>query len=213
MFTEIEFDYKQEDNFDEMITKSLNVLCSDSMTILQNNTKVLKYLTDAKLKQEMNMFVKSISMAIKHSRFKLVQNIILGLKDNVHKLAALEIEYFDENEQLLRTDIYNTFVGENFKKHAFITPCLKEIFEILNKTAKLSPTNAAFSFKTAVDVGEHAFFEKFLTDNLVSDEFKKQISKRYHANFGMTLENEIEKADISKVKKVLLHKILKQASV
>ena len=213
MFTEIEFDYKNDNNFDEMITKSLNVLCSDSMTILQNNTKVLKYLTDAKLKQEMGMLVKSISTAIKHARFKLVQNIILGLKDNVHKLAALEIEYFDENEQLLRTDIYNTFVGEKFKKNAFITPCLKEIFEILNKTATLSPTNAAFSFKTAVDVGEHAFFERFLTDNQISDEFKKQISKRYHANFGMTLENQIEKTDISKVKKVLLNKILHQSAV
>ena len=213
MFTEIEYDYKQDDNFDEMITKSLNVLCSDSMTILQNNTKVLKYLTDTKLKQEMSMLVKSLGMAIKHARFKLVQSIILGLKDNVHKLAALEIEYFDENERLLRTDIYNTFVGENFKKNAFITPCLKEIFEILNETAKLSPTNAAFSFKTAADVGEHGFFVKFLTDNQVSDEFKKQISKRYHANFGMTLENEIEKSDISKVKKVLLNKILHQAAV
>ena len=111
MFTEIEYDYKQDDNFDEMITKSLNVLCSDSMTILQNNTKVLKYLTDTKLKQEMSMLVKSLGMAIKHARFKLVQSIILGLKDNVHKLAALEIEYFDENEQDIYIEIfYNLFL-------------------------------------------------------------------------------------------------------
>ena len=98
-------------------------------------------------------------------------------------------------------------MNDNFQKHAFISPCLKEVFDILNETAKLSPTNAAFSFKTAVDVGEHGYFELFFMNNNISDEFKKQINKRYHANFGMTIEDEIEKSNISKIKKIVLKKI------
>jgi hypothetical protein len=93
------------------------------------------------------MLVQSLNIAFRHARFELMQNIIISLKDNVHKLAALEVKYFDENNSLLRMDIYNTFMPENFKKHAFVAPKLKEIFDILDMTVSLSPTNAAFAVK------------------------------------------------------------------
>jgi len=205
MFTEIELDLdKFEDNFDEMISRSLNVLCSDSMTILQNNSKVLKYLTDKNYEKELGMLVNSIAMAIKHNRLELVQNIILNMKDDVHKLAALEIKYFDEKATLLRTDVYNQFMPKNFKKHAFIAPSLKEIFVILDRTIKLSPTNAAFAIKSATEVGEKSFIEEVIFRANLTSEFVKQINKRYTANFGMTIEDEINALDVQKTKKVVM---------
>ena len=106
MFTELELNVDLEDNFDEILTRSLNVLCSDSMFILQNNSKVLRFLTDDELSKELDMLVSSLSMAIKRERFELVQNIILGMKDQVHKLAALEIKYFDEHSNSIYKYIY-----------------------------------------------------------------------------------------------------------
>lgn len=212
MFTEIELDLnKFEDNFDDFITKSLNVLCSDSMTILQNNSKVLKYLTDKNHEKELGMLVDSICMAIKHDRFELVQNIILNIKDDVHKLAALEIKYFDEKMTLLRSDIYNKFMPKNFKKHAFVTPTLKEVFNILDKTITLSPTNAAFAIKSSAETGEKAFIEQIIMNSKLTDEFLIQINKRYHANFGMTLEEEINNLDAKNGKKVSLKEVFLKA--
>ena len=183
-----------ENNLDEIYVRSLNVLCSDSMFILQNNSKVLKYLTDETLSKELDMLVKSVNIAIKRERFELFQNIILGLKSQIHKLAALEIKYFDEYETLLRSDMYKTFVTPNFKKHAFVSPCLKELFEIFNETAKLSPTNAAFALKSSFEVGEQNFVENVLLNAGLTQEFISQIYKRYHDNFGMTIEEELKKA-------------------
>jgi len=212
MFTEIELDLnKFEDNFDDFITKSLNVLCSDSMTILQNNSKVLKYLTDKNYEKELGMLVNSISMAIKHDRFELVQNIILNIKDDVHKLAALEIKYFDEQNTLLRSDIYNKFMPKNFKKHAFVSPALKEVFTVLDKTITLSPTNAAFAIKSLAETGEKGLIEEIIMNSRFTDEFLNQISKRYHANFGMTLEEEIDNLDTKNGKKVLLKEVFLKA--
>ena len=190
MFTEIEINSNED--FDAVIERSLNVLCSDSMFILQNNSKVLKFLTDKTLAKELDILVQSVEMAIKKNRFELLQNIILGLKDQPHKLAALEIKYFDENEKLLRSDIYTTFVPQNFKKHAFVVPALKEIFNIFNLTVKLSPTNAAFALKTSFEVGEYSFVENILLKAQLTEEFIRQIQKRYHANFGMTIDEEFE---------------------
>ncbi len=194
MFTEIELNTNVfDENFDELITRSLNVLCSDSMFILQNNSRVLKYLTNENLSEELDMLVKSVGMAIKRSRFELLQNIVLGLKSNIHKLAALEIKYFDEYEKLLRTDIYNTFMSANFKKHAFVSPSLKEIFDIFNETAKLSPTNAAFAIHSSFESGEQNFIENVLLNANLTEEFIRQIQKRYHDNFGMTIVEKVEK--------------------
>ena len=190
MFTEIEI--QTDVDFDDAVMRSLNVLCSDSMFILQNNSKVLKFLTDKTLSKELDILVQSVSMAIRKNRFELLQNIIFGLKEQPHKLAALEIKYFDETEKLLRSDIYKTFMPQNFKKHAFVTPALKEIFEIFNLTVKLSPTNAAFALKTSFEVGEQCFVEDILLKAELTGEFIRQIQKRYHANFGMTIEDEFE---------------------
>ena len=87
MFTELELDINVEDNFDEILTRSLNILCSDSMFILQNNSKVLRFLTDETLSKELDMLVQSVSMAIKRERFELLQNIILGLNGHAHKFS------------------------------------------------------------------------------------------------------------------------------
>ena len=194
MFTELDIDIEtSQNNIEDIYVKSLNVLCSESMTILQNNSKVLKYLTDTESSKELDMLVKSAYMAIKRNRFELFQNIILGLKEHAHKLAALEIKYFDEYETLLRSDVYRTFVPQNFKKHAFMTPALKEIFEIFNKTVKLSPTNAAFALKTAIEAGEQNFVNDVLLKGELTDEFIRQIHKRYHANFDMTIDEDIKK--------------------
>ncbi len=216
MFTEVELDFnKFEDNYDndftDAIERSLNVLCSDSMTILQNNSKVLRFLTDKDLSKELEMIAQSLTMAIKHGRFELIQNIIGSLKDQVHKLAALEIKYFDDNQTLLRTDIYNTFMPQNFKKHAFITPCLKEVIEILNSTTKLSPTNAAFALNTAIEAGEYDFVERILFNGGLTEEFIRQVYKRYHANFGMPLEEDIENSDIRKCKKLAIKELFQRA--
>ena len=188
MFTEIEI--KTDEDFDNLVMKSLNVLCSDSMFILQNNSKVLKFLTDENLSKELDILVQSVDIAIKKNRFELLQNIVIGLKNQTHKLAALEIKYFDVTERLLRSDIYTTFMPQNFKKHAFISPALKEIFEIFNETVKLSPTNAAFALKTSFETGEQCFVEQILLKSKFTDEFIRQIKKRYHANFGMAIEDE-----------------------
>ncbi len=209
MFTETGFDV--ENNLDEIYTRSLNVLCSDSMFILQNNSKVLKYLTDETLSKELDMLVKSLSMAIKRERFELFQNIILGLKGQVHKLAALEIKYFDEYETLLRSAMYNVFVPQNFKKHAFISPCLKELFEIFNETAKLSPTNAAFALKSSFDAGEQNFVENVLLNEGLTDEFIRQIHKRYLDNFGMTIEEELKNLDNKNGRNEVIKNFLQKA--
>ncbi len=216
MFNEVELDLsKFEDNYDndfnDFIMHSLNILCSDSMTILQNNSKVLKFLTDKESEQELGMLIQSISMAVKHKRFELIQNIIGSLKSDVHKLAALEIKYFDDNQTLLRSDIYNTFMPQNLKKHAFIAPCLKEVIEILNSTTKLSPTNASFALNTAIETGEYDFVEKVLFQSGLTEEFIRQIYKRYHANFGMPLDEDIENSDIRKSKKVAIKEFFQKA--
>ncbi len=211
MFTELEFDVCNEDNFDEMITRSLNMLCSDSMFILQNNSKVLRFLTDETLSQELDMLLKSVSMAIKHGRFELLKNIIFGLKSQVHKLAALEIKYFDEHATLLRSDIYKTFMLQSFKKHAFISPSLKEIFEIFNDTAKLSPTNAAFALRTSFEVGEQNFVENVLLHAGLTEEFILQIHKRYLDNFGMTVEEEFENFASLSVRNSVIKNFLQRA--
>ena len=195
MFTELDINLDtSQDNIEDIYVKSLNILCSDSMTILQNNSKVLKYLTDETSSKELEMLVKSAYMAIKRNRFELLQNIIWGLKENVHKLAALEIKYFDEYETLLRSDVYRTFVPQNFQKHAFMSPALKEIFEIFNKTVKLSPTNAAFALKTAIESGEQNFVNDVLLKGELTDEFIRQIHKRYHANFDCSIDDDIKKS-------------------
>ena len=209
MFTETGFDV--ENNLDEIYTRSLNVLCSDSMFILQNNSKVLKYLTDETLSKELDMLVKSLNMAIKRERFELFQNIILGLKGQVHKLAALEIKYFDEYETLLRSAMYNVFVPQNFKKHAFISPCLKELFEIFNETAKLSPTNAAFALKSSFDAGEQNFVENVLLNEGLTDEFIRQIHKRYLDNFGVTIEEELKNLDNKNGRNEVIKNFLQKA--
>ena len=195
MFTELELDINVEDNFDEILTRSLNILCSDSMFILQNNSKVLRFLTDEQLSNELDMLVQSVSMAIKRQRFELFQNIILGLKGQVHKLAALEIKYFDEHATLLRADAYKTFVSGKFQKHAFITPAMKELLDILNETAKMSPTNAAFALKASFEVGEQNFVENVMLNAGLTEEFIRQIHKRYHDNFGMTIDEELAKLE------------------
>ena len=193
MFTELDLDIETaQNNIEDMYVKSLNVLCSDSMFILQNNSKVLRFLTEETSSKELDMLVKSANMAIKRNRFELLQNIILGLKNQIHKLAALEIKYFDEYETLLRSDIYLAFVPQNLKKHAFISPSLKEIFDIFDETVKLSPTNAAFALKTAIEIGETGFVDNVLLRGQLTDEFIKQIHKRYHANFGMTIEEDLQ---------------------
>ena len=193
MFTELEFDTELvEEHFDEMLTRSLNILCSDSMFILQNNSKVLRYLTDKELSEELDMLVSSVRMAVKRNRFELLQNIVLGLKGHAHKLAALEIKYFDEYNSLLRSDVYKTFMPQNMIKHAFITPALKEIFIIFNATAQLSPTNAAFALRTSLEVGEQNFVQDVLLSFSLTPEFISQIKKRYHDNFGMTIEEDLE---------------------
>ena len=195
MFTELDINIDtSQNNIEDIYVKSLNILCSESMTILQNNSKVLKYLTDATSAKELDMLVKSSYMAIKRNRFELLQNIILRLKDQVHKLAALEIKYFDEYETLLRSDIYRTFVPQNFQKHAFVAPALKELFEIFNKTVKLSPTNAAFALKTAIESGEQNFVNDILLKGELTDEFIRQIHKRYQANFGIDIHDDIGNA-------------------
>ena len=196
MFTELDINVDTaQNNIEDIYIKSLNVLCSESMTILQNNSKVLKYLTDETCSKELDMLVKSAHMAIKRNRFELLQNIILGLKNQVHKLAALEIKYFDEFETLIRSDVYRTFVPQNFQKHAFLTPALKEIFELFNETVKLSPTNAAFALKTAVEAGEQNFVNNVLLKGELTDEFIRQIHKRYHANFDCSIDEDIKRAD------------------
>ena len=192
MFTELDLGMDFENNFDEMITRSLNILCSDSMFILQNNSKVLRFLTDEQLSKELDMLVQSVSMALKRQRFELFQNIILGLKGQVHKLAALEIKYFDEHATLLRSDMCQAFMPKKFKEHAFISPSMKELFEIFNETAKLSPTNAAFALRSSFEVGEQNFVENVMLNAGLTQEFVCQIHKRYHDNFGMTIEEDLK---------------------
>ena len=212
MFTELDLSVEiSQNNIEDIYIKSLNVLCSDSMFILQNNSKVLKYLTDETSSKELDMLVQSAHMAIKRNRFELLQNIIIGLKGQAHKLAALEIKYFDEFETLLRSDVYRTFVPQNFQKHAFMTPTLKEIFEIFNETVKLSPTNAAFALKTALEVGEQNFVNNVLLKGELTDEFIRQIHKRYHANFGMTIDEDIKNNSKQNDKNRVIENILSKA--
>jgi len=197
MFTELDLDVEiAQNNIEDIYVKSLNILCSDSMFILQNNSKVLKYLTEETSSKELGMLVKSAYMAVKRGRFELLQNIILGLKGQIHKLAALEIKYFDEYETLLRTDVYAAFVPQNLKKHAYVQPALKEIFDIFDETVKLSPTNAAFALKTAFEIGEQNFVDNVLLRGGLTQEFIRQIHKRYHANFGMTIEEELQNSTL-----------------
>lgn len=211
MFTELELDINVEDNFDEILTRSLNILCSDSMFILQNNSKVLRFLTDETLSKELDMLVQSVSMAIKRERFELLQNIILGLNGHAHKLAALEIKYFDEHASLLRSDIYKVFMPKNFKKHAFVAPELKEIFDIFNQTAKLSPTNAAFALKTSFETGEQNFVETVLLHADLTDEFIRQIHKRYLDNFGMEIEEDLQNLKYSTGRNEAIKNFLRKA--
>lgn len=212
MFTELDIDIEtSQNNIEDIYVKSLNILCSESMTILQNNSKVLKYLTEETCSKELDMLVKSAYMAIKRSRFELLQNIILGLKEHAHKLAALEIKYFDEYETLLRSDIYRVFVSHNFKKHAFLSPALKEIFDVLNETVKLSPTNSAFALKTAIETGERDFVDNVLLKGVLTAEFIRQIHKRYHANFGMTIDDDINNNAALNNKNDVIRNILAKA--
>ena len=212
MFTELDLSLENtQSNIEDVFVKSLNILCSDSMTILQNNSKVLKFLTDETLSEELGMLAKSVRMAIKHGRFELLQNIILGIKGQVHKLAALEIKYFDEFETLLRSDIYDAFVSLCYEKHAFISPALKEIFETFNETIKLSPTNAAFAVKTAIDTNEQVFVNEILLRKGLSEEFLRQIYKRFHANFGETIDENLQRAKTSHVKINILEEIFSKA--
>ena len=211
MFTELELDFNIEDNFEDAIERSLNVLCSDSMFILQNNSKVLRFLTDEELSKELDMLVQSVSMAIRRQRFELFQNIILKLKGHVHKLAALEIKYFDEHATLLRADAYKTFVSEKFQKHAFISPAMKEILDIFNETAKMSPTNAAFALKASFEVGEQNFVESVMLNAGLTEEFVRQIQKRYHDNFGMTIEDELEKIEKKSTRNEVIKQFLSKA--
>lgn len=212
MFTELDLSVEiAQDNVEDIFVKSLNILCSDSMTILQNNSKVLQFLTDENLSKELDMLAHSARMAIKRNRFELLQNIILGLKNQVHKLAALEIKYFDEFETLLRSDAYNTFIPQNLKKHAFVSPALKEILNIFNETVKLSPTNAAFALKTAIESGEQDFVDDILLKQKLSGEFIRQIQKRYHANFGMTIDEDIKNNSMLHAKNEVIKNILLKA--
>ncbi|MCR4880839.1 MAG: hypothetical protein K6A44_02685 [bacterium] len=212
MFTELDLSVETaQDNIEDIYVKSLNVLCSESMFILQNNSKVLKYLTDETSSKELDMLVKSAYMAIKRNRFELFQNILLGLKNQVHKLAALEIKYFDEYETLLRSDVFRTFVPQNFQKHAFMSPALKEVFEIFNETVKLSPTNAAFALKTAIESGEQNFVNDVLLKGELKGEFIRQIHKRYHANFGMTIDEDIKNNSKQAPKADVIQNILSKA--
>lgn len=212
MFTELDINIEtSQNNIEDIYVKSLNVLCSESMFILQNNSKVLKYLTDETSSKELDMLVKSAHMAIKRSRFELFQNIILGLRGQSHKLAALEIKYFDEYESLLRSDVFKTFVPQNFQKHAFISPALKEIFEIFNETVRLSPTNAAFALKTAIEVGEQSFINDVLLKGELTGEFIRQIHKRYHANFDMTIDEDIKNNSKYSSKNIVIQNVLSKA--
>ena len=56
MFTELDINIEiAQNNIEDIYIKSLNVLCSDSMFILQNNSKVLKFLTDETSSKELDM--------------------------------------------------------------------------------------------------------------------------------------------------------------
>lgn len=184
MFTEIEVNSsKIKDVYDFCIDK-----LDESMLVLKNNAKVLSFLNNEKDADELKIMAQSLHFAIKHDRFELIQNIILGLKDKKHKFAALEIKYFDEYESLLKTDIYNRYMPENFKKHSFVTPKLKEIFDVLDITTFVSPTNAAFGVMFYLKIGDLNNANKIRATKELSQEFINQINKRFIANFGMDID-------------------------
>ena len=56
----------------------------------------------------------------------------------------------------------------------------------------MSPTNAAFALKTSLEVGEQNFVQDVLLSFSLTPEFISQIKKRYHDNFGMTIEEDLE---------------------
>lgn len=185
MLQEIELEINLN-NVEDIFEYSLNILCSDSMVILQNNSKVLKYLTDETLSHELDMLVNSLGMAIKRKRFQLYKNIVFSLDGQWHKLAALEIKYFDEHASLLRSDMLRAF-QDNLNGHDIEKTDCEKLLAIFDKTIELSPTNAAFALHTALELGEHDFVEHFLCFKGMTDEFISQIHKRYLDNFGMSI--------------------------
>lgn len=184
MFTEIDVN---SSNITEIYDFCIDKL-DESMLVLKNNAKVLGFLNNENNSAELKMMAQSLHFAIKHDRFELIQNIILGLQDKKHKFAALEIKYYDEYESLLKTDIYDKYMPENFKKHSFVTPKLKEIFNALESTTLVSPTNAAFGIMFYLQIGDLNNANKIRFSKELSQEFITQLNKRFIANFDMDID-------------------------
>lgn len=187
-------------NIEDIFEYSLNILCSDSMLILQNNSKVLKYLTNEDLSHELDMLVVSLNMAIKRKKIELFKNIIFTLEAQEHKLAALEIKYFDEHAILLRTDMLK-LLNAALNEHAIEKTDCEKLLAIFNRTIELSPTNAAFALHTALELGEYDFVQHFLCFKGMTDEFISQIHKRYLDNFGMSIAQDCAVFEKNLVKK------------
>ncbi|MDD3593862.1 MAG: hypothetical protein PHX18_04460 [Candidatus Gastranaerophilales bacterium] len=166
--------------------------------ILDNNSKILRYLNDKDLAAELEMLIESVNMAIQKKKFELLQNLITGLSKDIYKLAAFEIMYFDKHASLLSSDIIHAFKLTNF---------VQNLINNLKRTALVSPTNTAFALRNVI-LAEQNNVDFVFNHGNIGSEFLQQVDKRYHDNFGSRLSNDIKKMNRHELKSLKAVKIL-----
>lgn len=158
--------------------------------IVFNNNKIRNYLYDSVVSEELDIRLKSISMAIKKCRLELLMNILSSFSD-IYKFAALDIKYFDEYNSSLKVDIMKAFTKKGDIR--LLAKNLVGMLNLFDKISKLSATNAAISLNSSIVLGEITKIEDILSDESVEHAFIEQIKKRYIDNFSKKLSDDIKK--------------------
>ena len=175
--------------------------------VLYNNNKIRSYLFDENVALELDIRLKSISMAIKKGRLELLMNILSSFSD-MYKFAALDIKYFDANNSSLKVDIMKAFAQKGDVR--LLSKNLKSMLSLFDDIEKLSATNAAIAINSAIILGENKKIIEILSDEKLGHAFILQIKKRYADNFSKNIEEDIKNLPVYETSKRALLAQLKE---